>query len=101
MTGLMWSGPGRALEAHLALFARLDRTQSWIHDHAGPVTYKQMFDAPPTFRQRLRLMSTMADSFGPTVLQHTIDGDSLSTGRDQSGEILSQFNLARGVGLSY
>jgi hypothetical protein len=96
----MWSGPSRALQAHLALFERVDRAYQWLVDHADSgATPDMILDGPATLRQRMRLMSSMADNIGPTIIHHGVDGNSLSVGRDSEDEIFSQYNLQRAVGL--
>ena len=91
-----WSGPSKALQAHLDLFARVDRAHTWITRHPT-ATLTDLVHAPVTLRQRLSLMTSMADTLGVTVIDH--DGQTVGTQRDQPGAVFSQHNLARAVGL--
>ena len=87
-----WSGPGRALQTHLDLFRYVDRAHAWVVAHADGATEVQLAAAPPTLRQRLRLMTSMAGVVSD-------DGTSVSTQKDNPNSVLSQGNVTRGVGL--
>jgi hypothetical protein len=86
-----WPGPGRALQAHLDLFRYVDRAHDWITANAGGVTETQLAAAPATLRQRLRLMTSMAQIV-------TDDGTTVSNQPDEPAAVLSQGNVNRGVG---
>lgn len=91
-----WSGPGRALQAHLDLFRYVDRAHGWIATNTGGVTAPQLAAAPSTMRQRLRLMTSMA-----RVLEDdgSADGVTVSTQRDDPDNPYTQGNVNRAVGL--
>ena len=91
-----WSGPGRALQFHLDLFAKVDRASDWIEAHAGKgATPNDILNAPNTLRQRLKLMTSMGDNLGVVVM----DGKTVATMPDEVNQFYSQYNVARGVGL--
>jgi hypothetical protein len=93
---VMWSGPGRALQFHLDLFRYVDRAHTWIDTHAGGVTVPQLAAAPPTMRQRLRLMSSMAAVLAD---DGTVNGVSVATQRDSDEIVTTQGNINRATGL--
>jgi hypothetical protein len=96
MSGVMWSGPGKALQAHLGMFERVDRTRNWMISVAGrEVTQRMLESAPDLFRQRARLMTTMADNIGITVVQ---DGHTMSD-QDHPQAMATQRNLLRASSL--
>ena len=94
---VMWSGPGRALQAHLDLFRYIDRAHDWLAANAERgVTAADLDRAPSTMRQRLRLNSSMAQILGPDG-EGTVDGASLST--QPSEDPFTQGNVNRSIGL--
>jgi len=90
---LFWPGPGRALQGHLEMFARVDQARSWVAAHQGRVVPDSELEAAPRlFRQRLRLMTTMGDNVG------IVDGHSL-TDLDHPHQAHTVRNVQRACGL--
>ena len=100
---VMWSGPGRALQAHLDLFRYIDRAHDWIIANAERgVTADSFNTAPSTMRQRLRLNSSMAQILvddPPGSDGHTTIVNGASVATQPSAEPMSQGNVNRSVGL--
>lgn len=96
MADLMWSGPGRALQAHLDLFDRVGNAHKWIGAHGG----KEMplSALHPTVYQRARLVTSMATQ--PIIMlggQPIYDG--LSTATQKDDPRASALNIVRAQGL--
>lgn len=105
-----WSGPSKALQCHIDAFDRIDRARSWIQQHAAqPVSVAEIEAAPFTLRQRLVLMTSMADNIGAVLAEPNgkqiasreafYDGSTVSTQRDHPRDWSNQYNLLRGIGL--
>lgn len=91
-----WTGPARALQAHLDLFARVDRAHTWIVAHNNKRASRNAIDhSPATLRQRLKLMTSMGDNLGVVVA----DGRTVATNPDDLYSVYTQHNVSRGVGL--
>ena len=96
MADLMWSGPGRALQAHLDLFERVGNARTWIKANDGkPVPVPAIH---PAVYQRSRLLTSLATQ--PMIM---MDGqpiyDGLSTATERDDPRLESLNIARANGL--
>ena len=94
MSDVMWSGPGRALQFHLDLFARVDRGVSYLEANKGRGVH--LDTAPLIIQQRLRLMTSIGDNLG---LQLIRDGVTVGAQRDNPAAATTEFNMQRTVGL--
>jgi hypothetical protein len=97
---LMWSGPGRALQAHLDLFERVSESYRFTETHKGKAVLPG--NLPKQLMQRCLLMSSMAD-LGPQVQRRSdgmlmIDGVTIGTQKDNFDIAFQEWNVARAVG---
>jgi hypothetical protein len=72
----MWSGPGKALEEHLAMYQRVERARSYMRAHYGKLVSLQ--SVPAIIAQRMLLVSSMADA----TMGISVDGYSAGLERD-------------------
>jgi hypothetical protein len=81
----MWSGPGRALQFHLDLYAQVAKVARFIEDTPNGTAVRVGL-VPRTLQQRLRLM---------TASGVASDGDSIAYRREDEREMFSPRNLER------
>lgn len=93
-SSLMWSGPGRALDAHLDLFKYVSGTVRYVHDKVNvgkPVDFRTY---PPTLVQRLNLMTSF-----DTKMELQVDGQSVGPLQDDAYSFNSEYNRNRTAAL--
>ena len=92
--GIMWSGPGRALDFHLDMFRTVERAERFVRQNAGKPRYLQ--EMPTLLQQRCNLMSSTLTG---GLSAFPADGLSLSEMRSNPMGAQLQSNMERAVGL--
>ena len=80
MSDILWSGPGKALNAHLELFEKIERTRRWVTSNLGRAV--DLTAGPPLLAQRMLLVSSMGHNL-KAVSSDAVAFDGYSPGLDR------------------